>query len=61
MICSKCSSTFSVAHGGKSGINVDLKSAKHTRADYATASSISATSFFRSTLDDSEQKLAAAE
>jgi len=62
VICSKCSSTFSVAHGGKSDINDHLKSAKHKRADYAAASSMSATRFFRSTtLGDSEQKLAAAE
>lgn len=50
VICSKCSSTFSVAHGGKSDINDHLKSAKHKRADNAAASSMSAIRFFRSTI-----------
>ena len=45
VFCSKCSSTISVAHGGKSDINDHLKSAKHKRADNAAASSMSATRF----------------
>ena len=58
----KCTSTFSVAHGGKSDIAAHLRSDKHRRADSAAAATTSARHFFRNvTMGDTEQKLAAAE
>ena len=60
--CNKCASTFSIAHGGRSDITSHILTDKHKRADYAAASTSSASNFFRSvTLGPAEQRLAATE